>query len=84
MIDYGKYDKDVSGMYSNVRCPKCGGFATERKSRSKGAKDRYRCKGKRYERENYQNGELVSVTIGFYPSCGLFGIKDVLSITNES
>lgn len=70
-------DKDLRGMYANVRCPNCGGFSTERKSRSKGAKDRYRCRGKQWSRNNYEDGKLVSTTIGFTPSCGLFGLKDL-------
>ncbi|MFC1096145.1 hypothetical protein ACFGZ0_04385 [Pasteurella multocida] len=72
-----EYDKDLRGMYANVRCPKCGAFSTERKSRSKGAKDRFRCGGKPWKRKNYIDGKHVSTTYGFAPSCGLFGLKDL-------
>ncbi|HAS04135.1 MAG TPA: hypothetical protein DCR57_10800 [Pasteurella multocida] len=64
-------------MYGNVRCPKCGAFATERKSRSKGAKDRFRCRGKQWKRKNYIDDKLVSIAYGFAESCGLFGLKDL-------
>lgn len=64
-------------MYSKYKCPNCGGYLKERKSRSKGAKDRFRCFGKEWERKNYKDGKLYSITSGFTPSCGLFGIKDL-------
>lgn len=64
-------------MLADVNCPKCGGLVTERKSRSKGAKDRFRCFGKNGVRGNYKDGVLISTTIGYTPSCGLFGIKDL-------
>ncbi len=64
-------------MFADVKCPKCGGEATERKSRSKGAKDRFRCFGKQWSKENYKDGVLYSTTIGRTQSCGLFGLKDL-------
>lgn len=64
-------------MFADVHCPKCGGLATERKSRSKGAKDRFRCFGKKWSKGNYKDGVLISTTSGYIPSCGLFGIKDL-------
>lgn len=64
-------------MLADVKCPKCGGLATERKSRSKGAKDRYRCFGKKWSKEIYDNGVIKSVLMGYTESCGLFGVKDI-------
>ncbi|AUI65187.1 MULTISPECIES: hypothetical protein [Glaesserella] len=58
------------------KCPKCGGVVTERKSRSKGAKDRYRCHGVKVRKVEH-NEHCVIVSEWFDNPCGLFGIKDI-------
>ncbi|AAP95444.1 hypothetical protein A6046_05145 [[Haemophilus] ducreyi] len=59
-----------------IKCPNCGDEVIERKSRSKGAKDRYRCVGARRRTvEDYEHHTVIKEW--YEPSCGLFGIKDI-------